>query len=217
MSAITSISKMLAVLLVLLVPMCVTFGQHHAHQEHASPQEVANKPVDTPVGKPGRIEMYKASFEIPEALLINQDGKQVRLYSDLVKGKVALINFFFTSCTFVCPMQGRALSKLKERLERRVGRDVFFVSISKDPKNDTPERLKQWGKTYGAGRGWSLLTGEPAVISKLLWDFSGDKIGQEMHESMVLIGNDKTGVWTTADGLLLPDDLLRVIDKISRP
>ena len=60
------------------------------------------------------------------------------------------------------------------------------------------------------------MTGEKTVISKLLWEFTGSAIGQEMHESMVLIGNEKTGVWTTLDGLSLPEDLVKVIDRVSR-
>jgi cytochrome oxidase Cu insertion factor (SCO1/SenC/PrrC family) len=92
---------------------------------------------------------------------------------------------------------------------------VFFISISKDPEIDTPERLRGWGERFGVSSGWTLVTGERAVISKLLRDFTGSVIGQEMHEAMVLIGNDRTGVWTTTDGLVSPQDLVKVIDRVS--
>jgi len=165
--------------------------------------------------KPGRIEMPLMSMEIPDIVLLDQNGKQVRLYSDLVKDKIVLVHFFFTKCSDVCPMQGRALMKLKSRLGQRLGRDVFVVSISRDPLNDTPEELSKWGKLFGVGPGWTLATGDLPVIKKLLWDLTGEDIGQIAHESQVLIGNDRTGVWTSTDGLLLTDEILKVIDEVS--
>jgi cytochrome oxidase Cu insertion factor (SCO1/SenC/PrrC family) len=165
--------------------------------------------------KPGRIEMPLMSMEIPDILLLDQNGKPVRLYSDLVKDKIVLVHFFFTKCSDVCPMQGRALMKLKSRLGQRLGRDVFVISISRDPLNDTPEELSKWGKLFGVGPGWTLATGDLPVIKKLLWDLTGEDIGQIAHESQVLIGNDRTGVWTSTDGLLLTDELVKVIDEVS--
>jgi len=165
--------------------------------------------------KPGRIEMPLTSIEIPDILLTDQNGKQVRLYSDLVKDKIVLVHFFFTKCSDICPMQGRALMKLKSRLGARLGRDIFFISISKDPLTDTPEKLGNWGKLHGVGPGWTLVTGDMPVIKKLLWDFTGEEIGPVSHESQVFIGNDRTGVWTSTDGLLLTDEIVKVIDEVS--
>ena len=104
--------------------------------------------------KPGRIEMPLMSLEIPDVPLRDQNGKKVRFYSDLVKDKVVLVHLFFTRCSNVCPMQSRSLMKLKNRLGARLGHDVFIISISKDPLNDTPEKLKKVGK---AVRCWSRL------------------------------------------------------------
>ena len=191
-------NKLIAV--ILLLYLCLTPPVNFAQQ----------KP------KPGRIELPLTSVEIPDTLLVDQNGKKVRFYSDLVKDKVVVVHFFFTKCIDVCPMQGRSLVKLRNRLAGRLGRDVFFISISKDPLNDTPEKLSKWGKLYGVSSGWTLLTGEQPVIKKLLWDFVGEEIGQATHESTILIGNDRTGTWTAIDGLLLPEDLVKVIDDISR-
>ena len=190
----------LTLLLCLCVMPSANFGQHHVQQKPA---------------KPGRIEMPLMSMAIPDIVLLDQNGKQVRLYSDLVKDKIVLVHFFFTKCSDVCPMQGRALMKLKSRLGQRLGRDVFLISISRDPLNDTPEELSKWGKLFGVGPGWTLVTGDLPVIKKLLWDLTGEDIGQIAHESQVLIGNDRTGVWTSTDGLLLTDELLKTLDRIA--
>jgi len=190
----------LTLLLCLCVMPSANFGQHHVQQKPA---------------KPGRIEMPLMSMAIPDIVLLDQNGKQVRLYSDLVKDKIVLVHFFFTKCSDVCPMQGQALMKLKSRLGQRLGRDVFLISISRDPLNDTPAELNKWGKLFGVGPGWTLATGDQPVIKKLLWDLTGEDIGQIAHESQVLIGNDRTGVWTSTDGLLLTDELLKTLDRIA--
>jgi protein SCO1 len=209
-------AMLLLLSLSMLLPS-VTFAQHHTHGAQAK-QTTITKTADERerARKPGRIEFTLASVEIPDKWMIDQNGKQVRFYSDLIKDKVVVVNFFFTRCSYVCPMQGRSLSRLKDRLGERLGRDVFFISISKDPENDTPEELSKWGQRFGVNTGWTLVTGETEVIRKILWDFVGEEIGQAMHESTVLIGNDKTGVWTTTDGLLSPEDLIKYIDRVSR-
>ena len=205
--------------LLLGVVSATSVGQHHSHGERKPPplESTPDKVVlNNRPPTPGRVELPLKSFAIPDSWLVDQNGKRVKFYSDLVKGKVVVINFFFTKCNDVCPMQGRAIAKLKNRLGDRVGRDVFFVSVSKDPTNDTVERLSKWGKAYDVSAGWTLVTGDEAVIKKLLWDFGGEQLGQGNHESVLLIGNDQTGKWTSSDGLLFPEDIVKVIDEVSR-
>lgn len=193
----------------------LSVGQHHSHGER-KPPATDRVALNSRPPTPGRVELPLKSFAIPDSSLVDQNGKRVRFYSDLVKGKVVVINFFFTKCNDVCPMQGRSIARLTKRLGDRLGREVFFISVSKDPQNDTVERLSKWGKDYDVSSGWSLVTGAEAVIKKLLWDFGGERTGQGMHESVLLIGNDKTGVWTSTDGLLFPEDIVKVIDEVSR-
>ncbi|HVF56783.1 MAG TPA: SCO family protein [Pyrinomonadaceae bacterium] len=197
-----------------------TFGQHrHSHDDHAGHPPKPGSTVEQPSSsakKAGRIEIGKVSLEIPDVWLSNQDGRRVRFYSDLIKDRVVVLNFFFTSCDYVCPMQAASLSKLKTRLGERLGREVFFVSVSTDPSVDTSKRLKQWGAEFGVGSGWSLLTGERAVMSKLIRDFTGEKLGRQMHSPVILIGNDETGVWAEVEGLTDTEELVKIIDGIAR-
>src|SRR6185369_6332302 len=92
--------------------------------------------------------------------LIDQDGKKVHFYSDVLKGKTVVVNAFFTTCTSVCPPMNRNMEKIQEALGDRVGRDVFLVSITVDPETDTPERMKEYAKKFHAGAGWTFLTGK---------------------------------------------------------
>ena len=84
----------------------------------------------------------------PNVTLITQDGKKVRFYDDVIKGKVVAINFIFTKCPDVCPMDTAALRRVQKLIGPRMGRDVFFYSITLDPKNDTPAALRKYMKTF---------------------------------------------------------------------
>ncbi len=79
----------------------------------------------------------------PNTALVTQDGQPVRFFDDLIKDKVVAINFIFTTCTDSCPLETARLRQVQKLLGDRVGRDVFFYSISIDPETDTPEVLKQ--------------------------------------------------------------------------
>lgn len=186
---------------------------------HGSPPPPA-MPVGarrTPVPRPGAVTVGKAQVEIPDIPVVDQDGNHLRLYSDLMKGKAVVLSFFFTSCLDVCPMQGMALAKLQARLGERAGRDVFIVSISKDPVTDTPRRLKEWAAKYKVGRGWTLVTGGEGVFRKLVRDFIGESLGGASHLPVLLVGDDKTGRWAEAMSESSPEEMIRQIDVVSRP
>src|SRR5215213_3472068 len=71
-------------------------------------------------------ESSPAANYFSDVQLINQDGKPVRFYSDVLKGKTVVVNAFFTTCTSVCPPMNRNMEKIQEALGDRVGRDVFL-------------------------------------------------------------------------------------------
>lgn len=190
------------------------------HEHHTAPPPAArgvNRPETTAKRGPGVVAVGRARFEIPDVKVSDQRGREARFYSDLIKGRVVVISFFFTSCTLVCPIQGRALAKLQARLGPRAGKDVFLISVSKDPRNDTPARLNRWGAEFGVAPGWTLVTGAEGVMKGLVWEFIGEPLGQQLHNPFVLIGNDRTGAWLEADGLSTPEELVELIDGISAP
>ena len=115
----------------------------------------------------------------------------------------------------MCPLQGQVLAKLQAALGDKMGKEVFFVSISKDPKTDTPQRLGLWARKYEVKPGWTLVTGSETIMKQLLWDLIGEEPGPQLHNPVVLIGNDRTGVWEDAEGLSSPDKLIEVIERVS--
>src|SRR3954470_1198901 len=90
----------------------------------------------------------------PNVPLITQDGKVVRFYDDLLKGKSVVINLIYTHCSGSCPLETARLSQVQHLLGDRVGKDIFFYSISIDPANDTPKALKAYAAKFNVQPGW---------------------------------------------------------------
>src|SRR5262245_56688554 len=91
---------------------------------------------------PGDAQSRWGKSYFPNATVVTQDGKSLQFYEDLIKDKVFVISFLFTSCRDICPLAASRLAELQEKLGDSFGRDIFFYSISIDPETDTPERLK---------------------------------------------------------------------------
>ncbi|HEX4603572.1 MAG TPA: SCO family protein [Candidatus Angelobacter sp.] len=143
----------------------------------------------------------RAPAKIPDIKVMDQDGKPRHFYSDLVRGKVVVINFIYTTCTTICPPLGATFGKLQKNLGERLGKDVFLISVSVDPATDTPERLRAWGAQFKARPGWTLVTGEKAELTGLLRVLGADAASPENHSPMVLIVNDKAALWKRVYGL----------------
>jgi protein SCO1 len=141
--------------------------------------------------------------KFPNVPLTTQDGKTVRFYDDLLKGKKVVINVIFTVCTDVCPLETANLVQLTKLLGDRVGRDVFFYSISIDPLRDTPPVLKAYAEKFGAGGpGWLFLTGKPedikAITKKLalIRDRDNPTSRESHHAPYLVLGIESSGLWT---------------------
>jgi protein SCO1/2 len=146
--------------------------------------------------------------------LVNQNGEKMRFYSDLLQGKVVVINSFFATCTGSCLPLNRNLEKLQKALGDHMGKEVYFVSISVDPTVDTPANLKAYAKKLNAGPGWYFLTGDKQDV-----DFALKKIGQFVddkndHLNIFIIGNERTGLWKKAFGLAPDVELMKVVESV---
>jgi cytochrome oxidase Cu insertion factor (SCO1/SenC/PrrC family) len=153
-------------------------------------------------------------LKVPDVPLIDQDGKPVRFYTDLVKGKVVAVNFVFTTCTTICPPMGANFARLEKLV---AGKDVHLISVSIDPAADTPARLKEWGGKFGAGPGWTLLTGNRDDVVRLLKALNVYTASVTDHSPLVLLGNEPGHRWTRAYGLAAPAKLAALIDRIAAP
>lgn len=87
----------------------------------------------------------------------NQFGKKVS-FADL-KGKIIVLDFFFTRCPTLCPQLARAMKKLQRSFTNNDS-IVEFISISVDPVHDSVPELRKWAEKYNVDPdSWWLLTG----------------------------------------------------------
>jgi cytochrome oxidase Cu insertion factor (SCO1/SenC/PrrC family) len=189
--------------------------QKHTHVHRAPKPRPAQNAESPSAGRAGVIRVGYDEVAIPDVEVLDQNGRKARFYTDLFKDRVVVVSFFFTSCTMMCPLQGQVLAKLQMALGPKMGKDVYFISVSKDPKTDTPQRLSLWARKYEVKTGWTLVTGTETVMRGLLRDLIGEEPGPQLHNPVLLIGNDRTGVWEDAEGLSSPDKLIQIIERVS--
>lgn len=177
--------------------------------------------------KPGTVHRLDIGDHVPDLTLVNQDGKSFHLGD--FKGKAVLITFIYTRCpvpTF-CPRLSGQFAKIQDDLARTPVdfAKTHLVTISFDPKYDTPPVLRKYGLAY--------LDNDPTGFSH--WDFAStnagdlrklaDAFGLEYFEednqiahSMVIVLMSPEGTvakywsteWTTAE----LEDALRQQEKV---
>ncbi|MFY0736042.1 SCO family protein [Aurantimonas sp. NFXS3] len=137
---------------------------------------------------------YNADY-FTNRLVVTQNGNELRFYDDLIKNRIVVVSFIYTSCLDLCPLTTARLAEVQRRLVERGRTEVSFVSLSVDPERDTPERLKGFAEAFDIGPGWTFVTGTPEnmkVINHALGDRSRSL---SEHRNEVVLGNDRTGEW----------------------
>lgn len=99
--------------------------------------------------------------EVPTFSLTERSGRQVSLID--LKGKVWIANFIYTNCPDTCPIQSAQMKELQ--VEFTSEKDLRLVSITVDPKRDTPKILTEYASRFGAdSERWLFLTGDKEAI-----------------------------------------------------
>jgi protein SCO1 len=147
-------------------------------------------------------------------VLTDQDGHRVRLYEDLMKGRTIVLNSFFASCSASCPVMGRAYVALQERFAGRLGKELTLVSITVDPENDTPAKLKEYAAKQHAKPGWVLLTGSKAEVEGALRKIGQYVESRDAHFNIMIVGNEPTGLWKKAFALAKPEEIAAIVESV---
>jgi protein SCO1/2 len=151
----------------------------------------------------------------PNVPLTTQDGQLVHFYDDLLKDKIVVVNFIYTHCQDACPLETARLAQVQRVLGDRMGKDIFFYSLTIDPARDTPAVLKAYAAKFQAGPGWLFLTGQKADITRLqqkLGLFSAPTPGdRDGHTANLVLGNEATGQWLRNTALDNPQYLAVMI------
>lgn len=173
-------------------PVLVAAIDPHPTQEHTSGTDAIQRSVSL--------------VNVPPVKMVRADGAHVSLDKELGDGRPVVMNFVFTSCTTICPLGSQELSRLQDRLGSDAGA-VHLVSISIDPEQDTPARLRAYAKHFDAGSAWQYYTGTSeasARVQKSFGVYRGDKMS---HAPVTLIYSGSGDSWVKLDGFATVDVL----------
>jgi cytochrome oxidase Cu insertion factor (SCO1/SenC/PrrC family) len=154
------------------------------------------------------------ALPVPDIEVVNQDGRHVRFNSEVVEGRIAIVTGFFTTCSSMCPITQEKLSQVVKLLGPRLGKDVVIVSVSVDPQNDTPARMKDWGEKFHIGPGWTLLTGNPAEVDTLLKSLGLSVPLPQRHQSALMVGSTASG-WVRISSWASAEKLVKLAESMS--
>lgn len=155
----------------------------------------------------------------PNVALQTHAGARVRFYDDLIKDKVVLINFFFTTCTSICPRTTENLRKVEEGLGDRLGREVRIISITVDPDTDTPGVLDEYARRHGTKPGWVFVTGRREDIDAVRRHLGVNRDGADktQHTGVLVYGNEATGQWAATAAMGNPRTIVRNVLRLLEP
>ena len=148
----------------------------------------------------------KARQYFTDLEVVDQNGERKRFYSDVLKDRVVLINFMFTNCKDACPMATHKMMQVRDLLAESIKDEVWFVSISIDPEQDTPGSMKAFAKKLQVDESrWLFLSGEKQNLEYIV-----KRLGQytqeiEAHSTLMLAGNDRTRHWTRVMPMAPPE------------
>jgi protein SCO1/2 len=153
-----------------------------------------------------RATVSTADYVVPQVTLVRDDGQQVSLPAELDDGRPVVLDFVFTSCTTICPVLSGTFTRLQEKLGE-AGGWFHLVSISIDPEQDTPERLRAYAQRFHAGPRWQHYTGttEASVaVQKAFAAYRGDKMD---HTPVTFLRAAPGQPWVRVEGFASPDEL----------
>lgn len=178
------------------------------HHHHDAGHEPAHH------GTPAAAAGQAAELKLADARLVDQDGRAHGFRNDVIGQKIVVMDFVYTTCTTVCPVLSALLAQVQERLGERAGAEVALVSLTVDPVRDTPSRLKEYAGRYGAGPGWTWLTGPKASVDSVLRSVGAYTPNFVDHPALVLVGDGRSGKWTRYYGFPDPAQILAKVNEL---
>jgi protein SCO1/2 len=185
----------LALLLWLPSPALAIYGGKGAEKEDVE-------------GKPTQVRVH-------DRTLVDQDGRKVRVASDVIGNRLVVIDTFYTTCVQICPILSAIFMELQDQLGSRLGKEVVLVSLTVDPLTDIPPRLKEYAKLWNARPGWVFLGGEKQSVDQVLTGLGLYSADLTAHPAMFLVGDARSGTWTRFYGFVSPEQIMGKLDELS--
>ena len=172
----------------------------------SAPAAAGNAPADAADAAAAEA---KARDYFSNVELVDQDGRSLKFYDEVLKDNIVVISFIFTNCQSACPLMTRNLTMIRDMLREDERRSIQFISISIDPLRDTPSAMKEFAQKHEADiDGWLWLTGQPDdvnYITKRLGSYTDDP---EMHTTTLLAANVPNAHWTKIEPNVPPNGVV---------
>src|SRR5208282_435344 len=97
--------------------------------------------------KPGLRSKSVAEYAVPKVVMVGMNDEQVSLQEALNANSPIILNFIFTSCTTICPVQSATFRQVQKKLVAK-NSNARLVSIFIDPENDIPAKLKEYASKF---------------------------------------------------------------------
>lgn len=175
--------------------------------------------------QPGNVHDARKMRSVPDVPGVAHTGQKFRFYQDLVKDKVVTINFMSIREEPHYPVTAR-MAEIARRLGDKLGREVFMISVTRDPEYDTPERLAAFAAEHGIPKGWLFVNcaheGARALQTRIYhpphsgaasmaWMSAGSGGAHFRSTDTVFYGNGGVGLWGNVPVEVSPDEAVRHI------
>lgn len=174
-----------------------------AHVHHRQPQPA-----------PERFTRTVAYYTPPDVKLLDMNGERVALASALGREGAVMLQFIFTTCPTVCPVMSATFSAAQDRIGTERAK-VRMISISIDPEQDTPPRLREYARKFKAGPQWLFLTGDADDIVAVRKSFDAYGGNKMRHEPLTFLRAAPGKPWVRLDGLMSAAQLLTEYKRLS--
>jgi protein SCO1/2 len=152
-------------------------------------------------------------YNVPDVVLINQDGEKVKLKPFLDSDKLVVLDFIFTTCPTICPILSAGMSSLRDRLGPEA-QNIQMVSFTIDPEYDTPEIFKEYSQRFGSQEGWEFLTGSRKDIDKVMKAFNAYVADKMDHAPLTFMHAPGAAEWVRINGLMSTAELVTEYNKL---
>ena len=173
-----------------------------------SAHETTGDDAALPAVRNARVSSASHYF-VPPVRLVRDDGKVVLLPEEMNDGRPVVLNFIFTTCSSTCPLMSQTFAQFDSELGADRER-VHLMSISTDPEEDTPARLREYAQKFHAGPEWQHYTGtlEASIAAQRAFNvWRGDKMS---HTPITLLRAAPGTPWLRIEGFVTPAELLQL-------
>jgi protein SCO1 len=115
-------------------------------------------------------ERREVRIPVEDFVLTDQSARPFKFH--LLRGKVAIIDFAYTTCPDICPLLTASMRQVQDSLHKDERGATFFVTVTTDPEIDSPKVMAAYAKRYGVDlANWAFLTGDEPVLKKVWKNF----------------------------------------------